>query len=183
MKVYFTASVAGKIQYLSNYLKIIATLKKFGNEVISEHIIDTTTNQLRTEKKDDRLEFQEKLDNWIHNCDCVVAEVSYPSISVGFEISLALNHSKPVLLLYSGQTKPPSLLAQYKSENLICENYFDDDIGRTLEDFISYVKNNNDTRFTFFITPQISAFLEKVAKKERLPKSVYLRKLIEKEMD
>src|SRR4030042_5477583 len=101
MTVYFTASIVGKKQYLGNYEKIISILKAGGHTVISDHIINTTECQIRMEKKEQRLEFQHRLEKWINSADFVVAETSFPSISVGYEISLALSHNKPVLVLYA----------------------------------------------------------------------------------
>lgn len=181
MKVYFTASVTGKKYYLANYLKIIDILTAKKHQVISNHIIETTESQLRMEKKEERIKFQAQLEKWINACDFVVAETSFPSISVGYEIALALFHNKPVLVLYvTGH--PPSLLAHYKNEKLICEKYTLPTLVDFINDFVNYVEGTNDSRFTFFITAEIASYLEKVAKREKLPKSVYLRKLIERAM-
>ncbi|MBM3283848.1 hypothetical protein FJY90_06420, partial [Candidatus Gottesmanbacteria bacterium] len=110
MTVYFTASIVGKRHYLSNYQKIIGILKAKNLEVISDHIINTTEAQIRMEKVEERIRFQKQLEKWLNSCDYVVAETSFPSISVGYEISLALHYGKPVLILYS-EGNPPSLLA------------------------------------------------------------------------
>ncbi len=108
-------------------------------------------------------------------------QTSFPSISVGYEISLALHRGKPVLVLYSSGD-PPNLLFYHKDEKLSCEKYTLETVKDIIEEFINYLRGTNDTRFTFFITPKIAAYLERIAKKERIPKSVYLRKLIEKDM-
>src|SRR3989338_129852 len=181
MKVYFTASIIGKKHYLHNYLKIIDHLKEKDCQVISDHIISSTESEIRMEKKEMRLKFHKQLENWISGSDFVVAETSFPSISVGYEISLALHLLKPILILYS-TGDPPTLLAHHKEEKLVCEKYNKDTLSDIIDDFINYVRGTIDTRFTFFITPKIASFLEKVSKKNKLPKSVYLRKLIEKDM-
>jgi hypothetical protein len=117
----------------------------------------------------------------INAADCVIAETSFPSISVGYEISLALHRGKPVLILYS-EGEAPSLLAQHKDEKLICEKYNSDNVKGIIEDFMSYVEGSNDMRFTFFITSTIASYLEKISRTQKIPKSVYLRKLIEEDM-
>ena len=181
MKAYFTASIAGKKQYLSHYTQIIDLLKKRGIEVNADHIIGVSEEQLDSQTKEQRISFQAKLDQWISSCDFMIAETSYPSIGVGYEISLALTMQKPVLILYSGKN-PPSLLAHHKDTNFVCEQYTTDTLPAILDDYLAYIKGSSDTRFTFFITPAIAAFLEKVSRKQKLPKSVYLRKLIEADM-
>ncbi|OGF99249.1 hypothetical protein A2Y99_03185 [Candidatus Gottesmanbacteria bacterium RBG_13_37_7] len=181
MLVYFTASVVGKKHYQSNYQKIIDILEKEKCNTISDHILKSTESQIRLETKEERIKFQNQLDKWINSCDCLIAEVSFPSISVGYEISLALSRGKPVLMLYTGD-RPPSLLVQHKDEKLICEKYLFANLKDVIKDFLNYVRDAEGSRFTFYITSEIATFLEEVSQKEKLPKAVYLRKLIEKEI-
>jgi len=181
MIVYFTASVVGKKQYLTNYIKIIDLLKAKNYQVIADHIIKVTEIDIRFEKREDRLRFHAQLEKWIGSCNFMIVEASFPSISVGYEISLALRLNKPVLILY-GDGDPPSLFAHHKEENLLCEKYTFATLKDILDDFINYVHAGSDSRFTFFITPKIANYLDEVARKQKIPKSVYLRKLIEQDM-
>lgn len=178
MRAYFTASIVGKKQYLNDYLRIIAILKEHGCNVTSDHIMNATEDSIRMETKEERLKFHSQLEDWIHKADFLVAETSFPSISVGYEISLALQRGKPVLILYNNGD-PPSLLTHHKDEKLVCERYTKNSLAAIIEDFINFAQGSADSRFTFFITPKIASYLDAVAKKEKLPKSVYLRKLIE----
>lgn len=181
MSVYFTASIVGKKQYLKNYLAILDALRKRNLKVISDHIIKSTEEEIRLEKKEDRLTFQGKLEKWIGNCKFMVVESSFPSISVGYEISLALQFNKPVLILYA-DGDPPSLLVHHEDDKIVCEKYSLSTLDDIVEDFVNYADEQVDTRFTFFVTPEISVFLDKIARREKLPKAVYLRRLIKKDM-
>ena len=40
---------------------------------------------------------------WLHACDLLIAEVTMPSLGVGFEIGRAIENRKPVLCLYRPQ--------------------------------------------------------------------------------
>ncbi|OGG11798.1 hypothetical protein A2Z00_01885 [Candidatus Gottesmanbacteria bacterium RBG_13_45_10] len=179
MNVYFTASIVGKKEFLSNYLKILNILKTKGYEVQASHIIDRSESQINLETRENRLKFHRQLEKWIQSADFMVVESSFPSISVGYEISLGLQYRKPVLILYS-IGDPPSLFAHHNDEKVVCEKYTLESAQQIITDFINYVHGASDTRFTFFITSQIAAYLEKVSIKEKIPKSVYLRKLIER---
>jgi nucleoside 2-deoxyribosyltransferase len=182
MTIYFTGSFTGKEKNLSNYNRIVKYLESKGHKVISDHIIKVEEKEVQYEKREERLAFHDQLEKWLNTCDFMIAETTFPSISVGFEISLALHRGKPVLILYNNN-EPPTLLAHHKNENLVCEHYTDDTLAQVIEEFISYVEGAEDTRFTFFITPKIANYLDDVSRKEKMPKSVYLRKLIEKDMD
>src|SRR3989344_8508752 len=182
LKIYFTASIAAKQQYLDNYHQIVDHIKKRRHDIISDHIFNTSEKQISLKTREERLAFHNKLEEWIFSCDGLVAETSFPSISVGYEISLALRVGKPVLVLYS-EGEPPSLLAHHRDEKLLCEKYTQATVTDIIDDFLHYIQSKSDLRFTFFITPKIASYLDEVAKKNKLPKSVYLRKLIEKDME
>ncbi len=182
LTIYFTGSLTAKEQYLPNYKKIVDHIQKRGNTVIADQILKPTEHEVSMGTREDRLAFHNQLEKWIYSCDGVVAETSFPSISVGYEISLALRVGKPVLILYS-EGEPPSLLAHHKDEKLLCEKYSMPQLPTLLDDFLHYIHSKSDLRFTFFITPKIASYLDDIAKQNKLPKSVYLRKLIEKDMN
>lgn len=181
LTAYFTASIAAKEQYMKNYVHIIDYIKSQGHTIIGDHILSATESSVRQKEREERLQFHAQLERWIHQCDFMIAETSYPSISVGYEISLALRVSKPILILYS-EGDPPSLFAHHKDEKIMCEKYALTSVKEIIQDFIQYISGKSDLRFTFFITPKIISYLDSISKKEKLPKSVYLRKLIEEDM-
>lgn len=181
MQAYFTASIAGKKHYLKHYLAIIDLLKAKGVDVLSDHIINAQEATISLETKAQRLAFHKKLEGWINSADFMVVEATFPSISVGYEISLALHRGKPILVLYS-QGDPPSLLFNNEEEKIVCEKYTEHNLTETISDFINFVRGGSDTRFTFFVSSEIASYLSKMAKKNKVPKSVYLRYLIQQDM-
>ncbi len=98
MKIYFSASIAGGRKYLSIYKKIVAHLKDQGHSVLSEHIIrdDIFSNE---EKWAPKNVFEQDI-KWLDESDVVVAEVSNPSLGVGYEICYALNKGLKILCAY-----------------------------------------------------------------------------------
>lgn len=181
LTLYFTASIAAKEQYLPKYTQIVEHIKKSGHNIISDHIFNATERDISTKSREERLKFHSTIEKWIYHCDGIIAETSFPSISVGYEISLALRVGKPVLILHS-DGDPPSLLAHHKDEKLLCERYTPQTLPSILDDYMHYIESNSDLRFTFFITPKIASYLDDIAKQDKLPKSVYLRRLIEEDM-
>lgn len=181
MNVYFTASVSAKQKYIEEYTNIIDYLKKLGNQVTSQHITDITESQIREKSREEILLFQSKVEHWIKKCDFMIADTSFPSVSVGYEIALALRIGKPILVFF-GDGGAPSLLSYYKDEKLLAEKYDEQTYKETINSFVNFVKGKSELRFTFFITPAIAVFLDEIAKIERIPKAVYIRRLIEKDM-
>lgn len=181
MRAYFTASIVGRKYHLSKYQQIVDFLKSKDVEMIGEHILNVSEKDIQLQSKDKRLEFHQKLEDGINSSDFLVAETSFPSISVGYEISMALDRGKPVLILYS-EGDPPSLFAYHENEKIVCELYTQESLPAIITDFLHFVRGEADTRFTFFISSKQAAYLAKQGKKNRVPKSVYLRNLIDKDM-
>jgi 2'-deoxynucleoside 5'-phosphate N-hydrolase len=181
MKIYFTASDSDRGEFLPNYRAIVDYLKQKTAHVYAEHILNPTAESTSTEDRAKRIDILKQMEHSIMCADCVVAETSAPSISVGYEISIALKAGKPVLVLFS-KGEAPTFLAFKDDDKLMLERYTFRSLNDVLDSFLNFVHEKSDLRFTFFITPRIGQYLESVAKEDKLPKSVYLRKLIEEDM-
>ncbi len=182
MRAYFTASIVGRKFHLENYQKIVRILESQNVEVTDEHILKVSEKDIQLQSKEQRLKFHDQLEDWINNADFLVAETSFPSISVGYEISMALDRGKPVLILYS-EGDAPALFAYHQNEKIVSEMYTDESLPIIISDFLHFVRGEADTRFTFFISSKQASYLAKMGKKNRVPKSVYLRSLIDKDME
>lgn len=181
MKIYFTASLRGKEEYGHNYELIVRDLVSLGNKMVSDHVMKNNFESVAAQDKDQAVGSYAKLINWIKKADVFVAEVSTQSLSVGHEITEAMNMSKPVILLYTGDRRPSMLFGSgYEKLQLI--KYERDNVRRLLGSAIEEAKKHADVRFNFFVSPKILAYLDWVAKNKMIPRSVFLRDLIEKEM-
>ena len=102
MKIYFAGSIRGGRDDKELYLEIIHKLQKFGS-VLTEHIGDKNLTQLGEDKKED---FIRKRDlDWIRESDAVVAEITTPSLGVGYELRFAEELGKQILCLYRPQVR------------------------------------------------------------------------------
>ena len=99
MIIYFCGSIAGGRQYLETYIKMVRHLQSLGHSVPTEHIIEP--NVLDSEKALTAQLIYERDVEWLRGADAVIAEISNPSLGVGYEIAYALQHGKPVLALYA----------------------------------------------------------------------------------
>ena len=97
-KFYFCGSIRGGRELASQYQQIIALLQEHG-EVLTEHLGSDREIQTRDRVLSDKQIHDRDL-NWIMESDMVIAEVSVPSLGVGYEIGKALDLGKPVLCLY-----------------------------------------------------------------------------------
>lgn len=142
MKIYFTASTTNDGKLLNNFEKINSLIKKFGHEIISgEQIINKSL--LEMDKKLSRQEIFEREKKLIEEADCVIAEVSQPSLGVGGEIVYALVNKKAVLglLFENNEDKISPMIAGNPSDNFFFEHYSFNQLPYIIEDFLKHVES------------------------------------------
>lgn len=110
-KVYFACSIAGGRDHAHVYTDIVDYIKVAEGEVLSELFADKNlVSEVGTDKT---VEFIWKRDvNWVKEADAIVAEVTQPSLGVGYELGLAEMLKIPVLALFdetSGRRLSPML--------------------------------------------------------------------------
>ena len=97
MKLFFAGSIRGGGGYVKVYRRIIALLTSHG-EVISEYLNENGSPG-KDEKAGDALIYARATES-IRHSDLVIAEVSQPSLGVGYEIALAESIGIPVIALF-----------------------------------------------------------------------------------
>ena len=98
MKIYFAGSIRGGRQDQSTYYKIIEYLNECG-QVLTEHV--GNQNVIKDETKYSDVNIYERDIQWINESDVLIAEVTSPSLGVGYEISFAENKNIPILCLFN----------------------------------------------------------------------------------
>ena len=184
MTIFFSGSLYGKEQFGDRYEKIVELVKDQGHQILADHILGTTHEQIQQRAaKDDAKQFKKILDN-IKKSDAVFVELSHASTSVGFFIAQAISLGKPVIIFFGG-TQEPHILKSLESfsERMAVVRYRDTlDLEREVPLMLDFVAESQDTRFNFFVSPGIASYLDWISKEKRIPRSVYLRKLIDEDM-
>jgi hypothetical protein len=98
MQIYFSGAISGGREKLPIYRHIVARLQAAGHTVPSAHVADP--NVLARELKVPPRQVYTRDIRWVEDCHAMVAEVSTPSLGVGYEVCHALHIGKPVLCLY-----------------------------------------------------------------------------------
>src|ERR1700730_343670 len=97
MKIYFAGAIRGGRDDWTRYRDIVKLLREFG-EIFTEHIAEQELSVLGEDLAD--REIHERDLAWLKASDCLVAEVTTPSLGVGYEIGKATGWGKPVLCLF-----------------------------------------------------------------------------------
>lgn len=99
-KVYFACSIRGGREKSNTYTILVDYLRPRA-ELLTEIFADQKLTDQGMNKPEADIY---KTDiNWIEQSDVVVAEVSNPSLGVGYEIGIAEKLNKPILCLYENQ--------------------------------------------------------------------------------
>ena len=98
MKIYFAASIRGGRKDQIKYNELIRFLSS-KVEVLTEHVGDSSLGQTGELNRSDKEIYQRDLE-WLESADAVIAEVTNPSLGVGYELGIAEKLGKPVLCLF-----------------------------------------------------------------------------------
>ena len=89
MKLYFAGAIRGGRQDASTYHAMIAHLQTHG-EVLTEHVGSKALSDGGEQDLTDK-EIHARDISWLEECDAVVAEVTTPSLGVGYELGSRKN--------------------------------------------------------------------------------------------
>ncbi|TSA44634.1 nucleoside 2-deoxyribosyltransferase [bacterium] len=98
MKIYFAGSIRGGRDDKELYSQIIQLLSHHGT-VLTEHVGDKNLSAMGEDGLSDEQIFKRDM-KWLKESDILVAEVTTPSLGVGYEIANAEATGKKVICLY-----------------------------------------------------------------------------------
>ncbi|TRO55650.1 nucleoside 2-deoxyribosyltransferase [Candidatus Bathyarchaeota archaeon] len=120
MKIYFAGSIRGGEPDREWFQQLITYIKQYG-QVMTEHSFDFSYED--EIKKDDEWIYNTDM-GWLKESDAIIAEVTAPSLGVGYEIAKAEEWGKPALLLYrdTPAMKPSAMLNGNKNLPMVFYN-------------------------------------------------------------
>lgn len=103
MKIYISGSIYGGTQKIDTYKCLIEELEKYG-EVVDKQIADPNTIANEAYQKDE--DIYKDLEEKLINADIIFAEVSIPSLGVGYELGFADKLGKKIIAIYDENYTP-----------------------------------------------------------------------------
>ncbi len=135
MDIYFAGSIAGGRSLLGTYRRVIDWLKAKGHRVLTEHVGDPEV--LGKEKLIGEKGVYERDVELLRKSDVLIAEVTTPSLGVGYEVCYALQLGKPVLCVYRAGTFVSRMITGNTSPNIVVRAYADEhELFRILDTFL-----------------------------------------------
>lgn len=99
MEIYFAGSIRGGRDDVALYAELIELLEAEGT-VLTEHVGTSGVEETEKQAKMTDRDIHEQDMAWLRQADVVVAEVTTPSLGVGYELGKAVEWEKPILGLY-----------------------------------------------------------------------------------
>ena len=100
MTIYFAASISGGRGDQAVYSRIVELLRSHGT-VLTEHFGDANLTAAGEDLADQAIHDRDL--EWLRSADVLVAEVTTPSLGVGYEIGRAVEWGTRVICLYRPQ--------------------------------------------------------------------------------
>ena len=97
MNIYFAGAIRGGREDVALYFEIIKLLGEYG-EVLTEHVGNPELTGHGEIEDDGKIHDRDLA--WLKQADYLVAEVTTPSLGVGYEIGKATEWGKPVLCIF-----------------------------------------------------------------------------------
>jgi len=97
LNIYFGGSISGGRNYVDRYQEFCEHLQQYG-DILTEHVADPSLDS--TGEDLSKKEVYERDMRLLDDADVFVADVSTPSLGVGYEIRYAEERGIPLLLLY-----------------------------------------------------------------------------------
>jgi nucleoside 2-deoxyribosyltransferase len=136
MQIYFSGSIRGMEPQKEWFQILIRHLKTYG-DVLTEHSFSYSYDE--EIRIDDNCIWERDI-KWLKNSDVVVAEVSAPSLGVGYEIGKAEEWGKPIICLFrSSERKLSAMIGG--SKNCVVKTFKEEkDAFDIIDDFLLGLK-------------------------------------------
>lgn len=132
-KVFLSGAIRGGRRLVETYRFMADVMIGAGVEVLSEHVARDTVFAEERNMTEEEIFLRDM--GGIVQCDCLVAEVSMPSVGVGYEICHAVDLKKPVLCVYERGAKVSAMVLGNKG--VVAQDYGDlDELQRLVVEFL-----------------------------------------------
>ncbi|XP_077998639.1 5-hydroxymethyl-dUMP N-hydrolase-like [Glandiceps talaboti] len=140
-KIYFCGSIRGGRQDVELYARIIKQLQSYGT-VLTEHVggpMEVIDKAL--EEKGDKYIHDRDME-WLESSDVIIAEVTQPSLGVGYEIGRAFAMEKNIMCLFrpsSGKYLSAMIGGMIGRPNIVIKNYEEKEVPGILQEYFANI--------------------------------------------
>ncbi len=179
MRIALLAPIEISAKSKEHFLAIANYLTDAGHTVIQSFSVSVETLYSWNETR--RTAFFNTFYANIAKSDIVIAECTYPSVHVGFEISHAIQQGKEIIMLKS-KNAPPDVMTSDQlnlNKNIYIYEYTKETLFRIIQEALECNPIKKYQKYNVLFPTEMVNKLNQISKKKNLPKSVYIRQLLE----
>jgi len=185
-KIYFTCSGKEIASFRKFYPELKKSIVKKKCNLIRDWFTEESVWQFKnktTEYKSDMSDIFEESLSAINEADRVIFSGDNTTMSVGYQLSIALNKKKPVLLLVRGKNINKARLYVYGSNNPLLEIKTYSNIETLTERIESFLEKDfakKKVRMNFFLEEELHDKIEQQAKETGKTKTDIIKEALKK---
>jgi len=185
INVHLIASKSNILSNVDTMRSIVGVIRKNGHELVDNWVDEVY--EKRVEKNDASVDwssiYASNLEN-IAKADIIIAETSFNSFGVGYQVAVAVQQKKPTLLLRHEDAETDAFATGVVDSWVQRASYNEKSLPGLLEKFLSDNDiTTKDMRFNFFIDRSIYNYLRWSALKTGKTKAEVLRELVQREIE
>jgi hypothetical protein len=161
-----------------------ASLEKIINFFKKEPAYELSLELQWLTKKFKVKDFFEAETHALENSDYLVAEISYPSVGVGYLIAHAVMRKKKILCLYKENIHKSisSFITSIPKNKITVKKYDNDTLEPILSDYFATTKPFKLYKFNFVISQKIKDYIDWLATDTKASVSEQLRNIVEEKI-
>jgi (2Fe-2S) ferredoxin len=184
MIVHFAASRYGIAENITHLRHVVDAIHSEGHQLARDWI--ESSYEVQVKKGDEAVDWKEAYQDSVEaitKADVVIADTTFRSFSVGYQVATAVQMKKPTLVLHQEGSKD-SFFASGIEVGVTYKEFNPKNVKEIIERFL---KENDiqakDMRFNFFIDRPIYNYLRWAAYRTGKTKAEILRELVTREID
>ncbi|XP_018423446.1 PREDICTED: 2'-deoxynucleoside 5'-phosphate N-hydrolase 1 [Nanorana parkeri] len=140
LSVYFCGSIRGGREDRALYERIVRKLQRYGT-VLTEHIARPDITEAGEDAAEQGDKFIHDRDvEWLQQADVVVAEVTQPSLGVGYELGRAVAMDKKILCLFRpscGRVLSAMIRGAHDGRSVLVRDYEPEEVEGILSEYFT----------------------------------------------
>lgn len=183
MTIFFTASTKDLLSHKDCYLEIRNTIKSLGHSLSRDWIDDSIDKAQKGVEDIPHVSLYQDVMSAILIADLIVVDVTERSMSIGHQVTFALDKKKPVLLLLNSKENSAVndlFISGTQSPYLQIKCYSrKEDIKPIIQSFINKYESKSKSRFNLVINKALDTYIEWAAFHYKISKTEVIHNAIQ----
>ncbi|MDH5532834.1 MAG: hypothetical protein OEX81_00205 [Candidatus Pacebacteria bacterium] len=181
MNIYLNLSGRSDKKQINLVTKVQSYLQDIGHKIVLDYLSKENFEDFYKPTSFHIKHVYDQADSLMKKSDVVILETSTPSITIGFQILHALKHEKNVICLYTKGNRQ-LFIEGIDDERFQLWEYSEKNYKKVIDLALDNLFFENDVRYNMMLSKKMNLYLNKLSKKTKTPKAVYIRGLIKEDM-